>query len=63
MQVAALLSPEPDPGPVAFEVTQSLGCTFAKGLGQGTKVPAFLRWPGKLVLQAYSAQVGSLVIA
>ena len=58
-QVAALLAPESDPGPVAFEVTQSLGCTFAMGLGLSTAAPAFLRWAGKLALQAYSAQVSS----
>ncbi|CAL5225469.1 g8290 [Coccomyxa viridis] len=62
-QVGALLAPEPDPEPVAFETTQKLGCTFAVGLGLGPKAPAFLRWPGKVAMQAYSAPVRPQALA
>ena len=57
LQVAALLPPDPDPGPFVLEVVQSTGCAFAVGLGLGSSVPVFLRWSGKLALHAYSAEV------
>lgn len=57
IQVAALLAPDPEPKPLALQVSQSMGCSFVSGLGLGSPVPRFLRWSGRLALHMHEPQV------